>query len=353
MSFLSTKVNLLKELKTILIKYTLNIYLPLYFLEREKKVSIVNVLMSTYNGEKYVKQQIDSILSQIGVNVFLTIRDDGSTDKTALILNEYNNLNNVNIIIGDNVGFRESFIALYSKLRESNADYYAFSDQDDEWLPEKLIIATEMIDKKNIKKPTLYISDRYIANEDLSKVIGKVYDNYPPYNWDAPNISKFIDSRGAGCVQVWNKAGQKLLERYIPYNVTHDEWVLSVFIFMGIVLYDERSFIKYRRHSNNVSGTTDNDGHLNFIQKLILIIKKLKQKKFTQNVDYRAKLLLEGYHDLLLEQDVKSLTAFAGYKNSFYKKIYILFSKKIKVTSSKAPFNYQLMKILMLITNGL
>ncbi|WP_223824790.1 glycosyltransferase [Leuconostoc carnosum] len=309
--------------------------------------------MSTYNGEKYVKQQINSILSQNDVDIFLTIRDDGSTDNTVLILNEYSKLTNVSVTIGENVGFRESFIALYSSLREENSNYYAFSDQDDEWLPEKMIRAIEMLDKNGGKKPTLYISDRYIANEDLSKVTGKVYDNYPPYDWNAAPISRFIDSRGAGCVQVWNKAGQKLLEHYTPYNITHDEWVSAVFTFMGAVVYDERSFINYRRHINNVSGTTNTDGNLNFFQKLTLLVNKLEKKQFSQNIDYRAQLLLNGYRNQLSEKDIKSLTAFAEYKHSFSKKLYILFSKKIKVTSSEAPFNYQLMKILMLFTNGL
>lgn len=322
-------------------------------LESEKKVSIVNVLMSTYNGEKYVKQQIDSILNQRDVNVFLTIRDDGSTDKTVSILTEYNQLANVSVTVGGNVGFRESFISLYSNLRKEDADYYAFSDQDDEWLPEKLVQAIEMLNKKSANLPTLYISDRYVANEDLSKVTGKVYDNYPPYNWNAAPISRFVDSRGAGCVQVWNKAGQNLLEHYIPYNITHDEWVSAVFTFMGTVVYDKRAFINYRRHINNVSGTTNTEGPLNFFQKVKLLVNKLAKKQFSQNIDYRAQLLLKGYRDQLSENDIKSLTAFAEYKHSFSKKLYLLFSKKIKVTSSEAPFNYQLMKILMLFTNGL
>ena len=312
----------------------------------------VNVLMSTYNGEKYLKQQIDSILNQSRVKVFLTIRDDGSSDGTALILEEYAELDNVNVILGQNIGFKRSFITLFSDLSQSNCDFYAFSDQDDEWLPEKLISAVEMLNELD-GKPALYISDRYVSNEDLSVISGKVYDKYPPYDWHAKPIARFIDSRGAGCVQVWNSQGQDLLNRYTPKSITHDEWVTAVFTFLGTVVYDDRAFIKYRRHINNVSTTTNSKIARSKFEKIFTIISDLKNKKYSQDVALRASLLIEGYGDLLTAEDKKSLVAYAGYQRSVLKKLSILWSGKIKVTSANAPFNYQLMKILMLLTNGL
>lgn len=311
----------------------------------------VNVLMSTYNGENYLKQQIDSILNQSRVKVFLTIRDDGSSDGTKLILEEYVNLDNVNVVYGQNIGFKRSFITLFSDLSRSDCDFYAFSDQDDEWLPEKLISAVEMLNDLG-EEPTLYISDRYVSNEELSKISGKVYDNYPPYDWHAKPIARFIDSRGAGCVQVWNRKGHDLLNGYKPKSITHDEWVTAVFTFLGTVVYDDRAFIKYRRHINNVSTTDSKIAH-NLFEKILAIISDLKNKKYSQDVALRASLLIEGYGDLLTAADKKSLEVYAGYQKSVIKKISILWSGRIKVTSANAPFNYQLMKILMLLTNGL
>lgn len=87
----------------------------------------VQVVMSTYNGEKYLKEQIDSILSQEGVDVRLYIRDDGSSDRTTDILASYQEHKNVKIEKGNNLGFAKSFLTALDECDE--ADYYAFSDQ--------------------------------------------------------------------------------------------------------------------------------------------------------------------------------------------------------------------------------
>lgn len=103
----------------------------------------VQVVMSTYNGEKYLKEQIDSILSQEGVDVRLYIRDDGSSDRTTDILASYQEHKNVKIEKGNNLGFAKSFLTALDECDE--ADYYAFSDQDDVWEKDKLSTAIQSI----------------------------------------------------------------------------------------------------------------------------------------------------------------------------------------------------------------
>lgn len=104
----------------------------------------VSVLMSTYNGAKYIREQIDSILNQKDVNVELLIRDDGSSDNTAEICKEYQKKNtNIRFYQGENIGVGKSFMELLKKAPE--ADYYSFSDQDDVWLEDKLSRAVKMI----------------------------------------------------------------------------------------------------------------------------------------------------------------------------------------------------------------
>lgn len=103
----------------------------------------VQVVMSTYNGEKYLKEQIDSILSQEGVDVRLYIRDDGSSDRTTDILASYQEHKNVKIEKGNNLGFAKSFLTALDECDE--ADYYAFSDQDDVWEKDKLSTAVQLI----------------------------------------------------------------------------------------------------------------------------------------------------------------------------------------------------------------
>ena len=110
------------------------------------KKPTVTVLMSTYNGERFLKEQLDSILQQQDVDVRLCVRDDGSTDGTMDILLEYADA--IELTIGNNFGVGNSFMSMvYSANLES--DYYAFSDQDDIWMPDKLISAVDEL--KNIE----------------------------------------------------------------------------------------------------------------------------------------------------------------------------------------------------------
>ena len=120
------------------------------------------VLMSTYNGGQFLREQIDSILAQKGVEVRLLVRDDGSKDDTCAILSEYASAHR-DIVWrqGENIGFVRSFSALVAMALESEipADYYAFADQDDIWMPEKLSTACGVLATKDPAKPHLFTSN--------------------------------------------------------------------------------------------------------------------------------------------------------------------------------------------------
>ncbi|MBQ4399872.1 MAG: glycosyltransferase, partial [Alphaproteobacteria bacterium] len=103
----------------------------------------VLVLMSTYNGEKYLKTQLDSILAQQGVNVQILVRDDGSSDGTLPILQAYAAQGKLTYYTGPNLKPAKSFMDLIYNAPQ--ADFYAFADQDDYWLPEKLICAVNKL----------------------------------------------------------------------------------------------------------------------------------------------------------------------------------------------------------------
>ena len=94
----------------------------------------VKVLLSYYNGDNYIKEQIDSILKQEDVDVSLVIRNDGSSRNIESLLSEYND-ERIQYIYGDNLGYKKSFLQTLKLV--GKADYYAFADQDDVWLPQK------------------------------------------------------------------------------------------------------------------------------------------------------------------------------------------------------------------------
>ncbi len=114
----------------------------------------VQVLMSTYNGENYLAEQIESILSQAHVKVSLLVRDDGSADHTPAILTSYAG-EHVQIDIGKNIGTQKSFLHLI-ECADSNNDYFAFADQDDVWHPQKLQKAVEALEYETAKSRRMH-----------------------------------------------------------------------------------------------------------------------------------------------------------------------------------------------------
>ena len=125
------------------------------------------VLVSTYNGERYLSQQLDSILNQKGVNVSVLVRDDGSSDNTIRILEDYEKRNqNLHYYQGTNVGPIMSFFDLLNQAK--GYEYYAFCDQDDVWDDDKLSSAILLLDKEPDSLPVLYCSNLKVVDENLN-----------------------------------------------------------------------------------------------------------------------------------------------------------------------------------------
>lgn len=210
----------------------------------------VAVLMSTYNGEKYLGQQIDSILRQKDINVQLFIRDDGSCDGTRDVLNKYKKINNVSISYGDNVGYVKSFFKLIELYLHTpqKADFVAFSDQDDFWLSDKLKAAVDFI---NHKGKTLYFSNLTFTNNELTAYGVKDYSKYKKTFGSAMAMSSV-----AGCTMVLTNDLIDCipLNVELPSGVGHDAWIYKYCLGAGYqVVFDKHSHILFRRHTGNAS----------------------------------------------------------------------------------------------------
>ena len=217
--------------------------------------------MSTYNGEKYVKEQIDSILLQKDVDVYLYIRDDGSTDDTVKIINEYekkysnviliNRNNRVNL--GINKGVLE--FLLFAKHKLLGIDYFAFADQDDKWLDDKLVSAVKLIDVyKNTQsindQPILYYSKKTWTDETLNKLYDdEIIDTKGNY------FDLFLSGVAYGCTFVFNrKLLEKTLEGPPSYMLAYDVYMHRLARSMNsIIVADKTSHILYRRHENTIT----------------------------------------------------------------------------------------------------
>ena len=214
----------------------------------------VCVLLSSYNGEKYIEAQIHSILKQKGVDIHLLVRDDGSTDKTKEIIKKIANTDRrVSYIFGDNLRTARSFYDIAKRCERS--DYYAFSDQDDVWEPNKILNATKCLKGYDEFVPLLYYSNLTVVDENL-KALHLLHKK--PHDL-SNKYSTLIANYGAGCTMLFNNKSRELFVSTFPSEgIMHDTWMNLICAFSGRVYYDFNSYILYRQHSNNVIGVPKN-----------------------------------------------------------------------------------------------
>lgn len=289
----------------------------------------VQVLMSSYNGEKYIREQIDSILAQQGVNVKLLVRDDGSKDGTLSILKDYENKGKLTLIEGNNIGPAKSFFALISKAVD--ADYYALSDQDDVWDEDKLTVAIKKMEIVNnpyviYSSNTRLVDDnkKFIKNETLKPIttLG----------------SAFVKNYVTGCTTVFNKNLLLRLQEYCPTESIkcHDWWINLVALSLdGVSIYDETPHISYRQHGENVTGAATT-----FFDKWVNRLKRFANHQYFRN-EY-ASQILEHYHDIKMDQK-NLLLKIANYKNN---KLSVLTCKEFKSNSNIDSFLFKALIIL-------
>lgn len=277
----------------------------------------VQVLMSTYNGEEYLEEQIQSILKQKKVKVRLLVRDDGSSDSTLEILEKYKRANKLQYIKGTNLGYSKSFIKL---LRISEkADYYAYADQDDVWLDDKLITGIRRLN--DCQKPSLYCSALQRVDSNLNLM------NIQDYSSLSLNLGSLL-SRGrlAGCTFIFNYELKKYIDMLNTNSVlySHDGWtILSCLALKGFVYFDKTPHILFRRHVNNAS--IDEGG----------IYRRIKHefRFFGKNKNQRhevAKVLYATYKNYLDKEEQDILLNIINYKTSFFATIKLCADKRIK-----------------------
>ncbi|MGM9892168.1 glycosyltransferase family 2 protein [Limosilactobacillus sp.] len=211
----------------------------------------VTVLMSTYNGEQYLQEQVDSILRQKGVQVRLLVRDDGSTDQTQALLNAYQEKGQLHYYSGSNLGTARSFLQLVKDSPES--EYYAFSDQDDVWKEDKLSRALSLIQQsRTAEKPLLYAGSFQMTDAGLKEIHGGE-NHYTTQTF----ANAIVYSCCTGCTMVMNKRLRDILaSKPLPQHLMmHDDWIHKVCLAMGgKVVFDSQPMMLYRQHGNNVDG---------------------------------------------------------------------------------------------------
>ena len=223
----------------------------------------VCVLLSTYNGETYIEEQLDSLLRQKDVDLRIVIRDDASKDNTIKIIEDYikNNTSGAGITLLEsdgNLGPAKAFLELLKKA--PSADYYAFCDQDDVWLEDKIEKTRrhmERLEEDGGKdRPALVFSDLAVVDEDLC-VIAKSMNEYQKLDPERTGFGDLlIQSVVSGCTMMMNRACvEKAMQGFNPDNIImHDWWCSLVAARFGRISYLDEAPILYRQHGGNSIG---------------------------------------------------------------------------------------------------
>jgi glycosyltransferase involved in cell wall biosynthesis len=214
----------------------------------------VAILMCTFNGERFLKEQLNSFATQTHQDWTLWVSDDGSTDQTLGILRATQadwGADRLKIVEGPRKGFARNFLSLACRP-EIEAEYFAFSDQDDIWLPEKLHRAIGMLEKLPNNTPSLYGSRTQLIDVE-GKVIG--LSKLTPDDLSFNNA--LVQNFACGNSMVINQQLRDVLQFAGPNLdiVSHDWWLyLLATAIQGNVIFDDQPFIHYRQHKNNMVG---------------------------------------------------------------------------------------------------
>ena len=255
------------------------------------------ILLASYNGEKYISEQLDSIINQTYKNWELIIRDDGSKDETVTILNKYEKKDERIKILRDdkgNLGFLKNFEELLFNAKE---EFVLFSDQDDFWLKNKLEKFVEKIrdlDEKVLSKPLLVHCNSLVCDKKLEIIKEKFIDSKIAKKNNS-NIY-FFEYIVQGSTSMVNK---KMIRESLPFlkSVTlHDRYFHLLSQFLGTRVFIDESLVKYRQHERNEIGANRS------------IIKNIMSKKYFYVEDRKLiEEIKEKYIKCLRKRDLNDI----------------------------------------------
>lgn len=280
--------------------------------------------MSTYNGERYMRQQIDSILGQKDVFVRLLVRDDGSTDSTLSILDEYKAKGQLEFYQGENLGPALSFMHLLQNAPAS--DYYAFADQDDLWLPEKLSVAVNSL-KGHKSEPALYFCQTQLTDENLKKK--DLVKLHPYLTFGESLIYKYV----SGCTMVFNSKLRCIMSNKQPaYIHMHDAWVYLIAQAVGAyIFFDSTPRMMYRQHGDNAVGLGQSFPY-EWKQRLQRLLNGCNDR-------YKQAEELEKYYkDTMTKENRYLLRQFLHGKKDILSRFSLIFNKQLRCSNRTTQF---------------
>ena len=272
----------------------------------------IDILLPTYNGEKYLKEQLDSILNQTYKNIRLIISDDCSKDSTPKILEEYRKKDErIELYLQkENIGVVKGIEFLLKKVK---SNYYMLADQDDVWLPLKVEKSIETLKKQ---KADLVFGDLEVVDQNLNTI----FPSFGDFMLLNRKIHKYIDSYKVnylyncvtGCTVLSKK---EFIEKILPIPteskyLIHDHWIGLIVALNGKLAYMPEKYIKYRQHGNNQVGTNKISHGFERLEQVRELFINVKLGVFGTYVNNKERFPKE-----LQEQNKKAFDYFNDIKN--------------------------------------
>ncbi len=283
----------------------------------------ISILLSTYNGEKYLKAQLDSLFSQSYKNFKLIARDDGSSDKTLEILKSYD----IELLpSNENIGVKSSFETLLKYASEnSDADYFMFCDQDDVWNQDKVKLTLQkMYEMEKLYKntPILVHTDLEVVDENLH-TINPSFMKLQNLNEKKNRLNNLlIQNTITGCTVMINRDLAKLCLPMSSNAIVHDWWVGLVASYFGKIGYVDDSTIKYRQHTSNTIGAKGFD--------IGFVLKSISKKVSLGGNISQSKGFFQQFKNELDEDTIEMLEDFTALEQkSWWQKRTILLKYKL------------------------
>ena len=288
----------------------------------------VLILLSTYNGERFLAEQLDSLYTQEGVDIHVLVRDDRSTDNTVTILEDYQNrYGNMTVLKGENVGAGPSFMLLIKEAAENHKgyDYYAFCDQDDVWFPNKMVLGVNALEESS-RERKLFFCSAIKTDVDLHPIVS--YRLRQVNSFGANLVANHI----MGCCMMFNG---KLLEDINKINTEaisvpngliplHDSWAAAVaYALDAEIIQNRAALMYYRQHGHNVIGSRQ--GFLSI--QLSRIKRHLKNASYTKS--NRCIIALQVLGSEIPEKNRFLMELVASYRENWKSKVRLLLDSRM------------------------
>jgi glycosyltransferase involved in cell wall biosynthesis len=263
----------------------------------------VAILLSTYNGGDFLSEQLDSLIQQTHTNWSIYASDDGSSDATLSILQSYRErigADRMYILKGPQRGFAANFLSMLRR-EEIQAAYFAFCDQDDFWLPQRLEAGVRWMEKFTVECPLLYCSSTSLIDAQGAPIGASPLFGKPPCFQNA-----LVQSIAGGNTMLLNEAARDLLKQTLidTQIISHDWWAyILVSGCGGAVAYNKEPTVHYRQHGKNIIGSNSEN------QNRLVRLRRMLHGTFREWNDANLKAILP-FKMQLTQENLRTLELF-------------------------------------------